>query len=104
MITNNGTTNHNGTTPVTMSTIPIPSAGTWILNGSTVGSATTAICFSPTVNVFSIPGSMTAPANNYLSISNIVSTASSTNYYFVSNTTTNGSSMTFVYTYLTRIG
>ena len=88
-----------------MSTIQIPSAGTWLLTGSTlVGTATTAICFSPTVNAFSVPGAMTAPANNYVSISGVISTTSATNYYFVANTTTNGSSMTFVYAYLTRLG
>ena len=90
---------------MTMSTIQIPSAGTWLLTGSTlVGTATTAICFSPTVNAFSVPGAMTAPANNYVSISGVISTTSATNYYFVANTTTNGSSMTFVYAYLTRLG
>jgi hypothetical protein len=105
MITNNGTTNHNGTTPVTMSTIQIPSAGTWLLTGSTlVGTATTAICFSPVVNAFSLPGAMTAPANNFVSISFVISTTSATNYYFVSDTSTNGSSMTYVYTFLTRLG
>jgi hypothetical protein len=104
-ITDNGTTNHNGTTPVTMSTIPIPSAGTWLLTGSVfTGATTTVICFSPTINTFSLPGAMTSPANSYTSISFVVSTAGATNYYFVSNTTTTGTSMTYVYTYLTRLG
>ena len=104
-ITDNGTTNHNGTTPITMSTIPIPSAGTWLLTGSVfTGAATTAICFSSAVNTFSLPGAMTSPANNYVSISFVVATASATNYYFISNTTTNGTVMSNVYTYLTRLG
>jgi hypothetical protein len=88
---------------VTLSTITIPYAGTWLLNGSTQAGATTAICFSPTVNTFSIPGSVTAQSGYYASISWIYSGAATT-YYFVSNTTTNGASMTSVYTYLTRIG
>jgi hypothetical protein len=105
MITNNGTTNHNGTTPVTMSTIPIPSAGTWLLTGSVfTGATTTAIAFSPVVNTFSLPGAMTSPANSYTSISFVVSTAGATNYYFISNTTTDGTVMSSVYTFLTRLG
>jgi hypothetical protein len=76
-----------------------------LLNGSVfTGATTTAICFSSTVNVFSLPGAMTSPANSYTSISFVIATAGATNFYFISNTTTNGTVMSNVYTYLTRLG